>query len=226
MIDRGADISAFSQYPHEREVLLAPLTGLEVHGMHVEDAVLVVGVSPSINLTALTIEQVIGKRHKLLSDMGAGMRLEVQGQLGPAVGPLAAKLLERELKAGALKQAPEAYNDDAQFKAAVVGVLDAKGAVLSEEGRLAMMEGRTEAAERDASAVAQLREAGAAAAELRVAGVAGGFAVAALLQGGYAVGALRAKDARGRAAATDRELRAAGGGAAEMREGGFAQECA
>ena len=29
MIDRGADISIMSQYPHEEEVLFAPLTGLE-----------------------------------------------------------------------------------------------------------------------------------------------------------------------------------------------------
>jgi hypothetical protein len=61
MIDRGADISWASQYPHECEILLAPLTGLEVRSMRVEGSVLVVGVSLSVNLTALTIEQV--RRH-------------------------------------------------------------------------------------------------------------------------------------------------------------------
>jgi hypothetical protein len=29
MVDRGADLSWLSQYPHEREVLLPPLTGIE-----------------------------------------------------------------------------------------------------------------------------------------------------------------------------------------------------
>ena len=31
MIDRGADFSWFSQYPHEREIVFPPLTGIEVH---------------------------------------------------------------------------------------------------------------------------------------------------------------------------------------------------
>ena len=30
MIDRGADLTLVSQYPHEREILFNPLTGLEV----------------------------------------------------------------------------------------------------------------------------------------------------------------------------------------------------
>ena len=30
MVDRGADIGWLSQYPHEKEILFGPLTGLEV----------------------------------------------------------------------------------------------------------------------------------------------------------------------------------------------------
>ena len=60
MVDRGADISWLSQYPHEQEILFAPLTGLEVQGTSVERSVVVVDLSVSINLTALTIEQVGG----------------------------------------------------------------------------------------------------------------------------------------------------------------------
>ena len=30
MIDRGADLSVFSQYPHEKEICFPPLTGIEV----------------------------------------------------------------------------------------------------------------------------------------------------------------------------------------------------
>ena len=60
MVDRGADISWLSQYPHEQEILFAPLTGLEVQGTSVERSVVVVDLKVSINLTALTIEQVGG----------------------------------------------------------------------------------------------------------------------------------------------------------------------
>ena len=112
---------------------------------------------------------------------------------------------------------PEAYNADERFKEAVNGVLDAKEVVLSEKGRLQMMAGRMEAAERDASAVEHLRAAGVAATALRVAGLDGGFELAELVQGGYDVRALRAKDAQGRRAATDAELQQQNGvGALKM----------
>ena len=81
MIDRGADISWLSQYPHEAEILFAPLTGLEVASTRVRGSVLVVNVSLSVNLSSLTIEQVIGKRRKLLQDMANAMAVEVRGPL-------------------------------------------------------------------------------------------------------------------------------------------------
>ena len=68
MIDRGADISFLSQYEHEHETLFAPLTGLEVQGTRVDGSVLVVEVKLSVNLTSLTLEQVMGKRKKLVQD--------------------------------------------------------------------------------------------------------------------------------------------------------------
>ena len=58
MIDRGADISWLSQYPHEREVLFPPLTGFEAISSNVEADTLVVGARLSLNLMAMTIEQV------------------------------------------------------------------------------------------------------------------------------------------------------------------------
>ena len=58
MIDRGASVRWLSQYPHEEEILFNPLTGLEVQGTRVEGSALVVQVRLSVNLTALTIEQV------------------------------------------------------------------------------------------------------------------------------------------------------------------------
>ena len=44
MIDRGADISWASQFPHEVEILFAPLTGLELLRLRVEGRVLVAEV--------------------------------------------------------------------------------------------------------------------------------------------------------------------------------------
>ena len=81
MVDRGAELSWLSQYPHERECLFPPLTGLEVQYTRVEETVLVVGVRTSVNLNSLTIEQVIGKRQRLLIDMARSMSLEVSDEL-------------------------------------------------------------------------------------------------------------------------------------------------
>ena len=55
MVDRGADISFISQYPHEQEILFAPLTGIECQDIKVEGSVLVVNVRLSINLSAQSL---------------------------------------------------------------------------------------------------------------------------------------------------------------------------
>ena len=69
LVDRGAEIGFLSQYPHEREIVFAPLAGFEVKHTRVEGQVLVVAVGLSVNLTAQTIEQAIEKRRKLVRDM-------------------------------------------------------------------------------------------------------------------------------------------------------------
>ena len=57
MIDRGAEISWLSQYPHEAEVLFAPLAGLEAREMRIDTHplsgrhIIVVTMRISINLT-------------------------------------------------------------------------------------------------------------------------------------------------------------------------------
>ena len=57
LIDRGADVSWLSQYPHERELLFSPLTGCEITELSVEGSFLVAKVRLSVNLTTPTIEQ-------------------------------------------------------------------------------------------------------------------------------------------------------------------------
>ena len=58
MVDRGADLSWLSQYPHEKEVLLPPLTGVEALNSDVEGNMLVIQSRFSLNLSAQTLEQV------------------------------------------------------------------------------------------------------------------------------------------------------------------------
>ena len=77
MVDRGADMAWISQYPHEKEILFAPLTGLEVHSTRVEGGVLVVVVRLSVNLASATIEQVVSKRRKVVKDMCEQISLRI-----------------------------------------------------------------------------------------------------------------------------------------------------
>ena len=71
LIDRGADLSWLSQYPHEVEVLFAPLAGLEAREMRIDTHplngkhIIVVSMRISINLTNPTIEQVVSNRSKI-----------------------------------------------------------------------------------------------------------------------------------------------------------------
>ena len=67
--------------PHEAEILFAPLAGLEVRKTHVEGRILVVEVHANINLTAQTIEQVVSKRHGLISNMGENIKAELHADL-------------------------------------------------------------------------------------------------------------------------------------------------
>ena len=81
MVNRGADVSWLSQYPHEEEILFGPLTGLEVLSTRVEGSLVVVECGFSVNLAALTLEQVLNKRHKLVREMAGGIVLDVRSEL-------------------------------------------------------------------------------------------------------------------------------------------------
>ena len=59
MVNRGALLSWLSQYPNEAEILLPPLTGLEVSSYsEAEDQTLVYKMQLNINMQSMTIEQV------------------------------------------------------------------------------------------------------------------------------------------------------------------------
>jgi hypothetical protein len=63
MIDRGAELTWVSQYPGEKEILFAPLTGLEMVGEPkvINGNMLMIELRLNCNLHDLTIEEVIGK---------------------------------------------------------------------------------------------------------------------------------------------------------------------
>ena len=115
MVDRGADLTWLSQYPHEREVLLPPLTGIEALTSDVEGSMLVISARLSLNLSAQTLEQVLSRRRKMLMDMAAGIELELRDSLGEANYPLARKILRKALEFGAYMYPPEWFNNDDNF---------------------------------------------------------------------------------------------------------------
>ena len=101
-------------------ILFGPLTGIEVLGSRIDGTVVVIECALSINLTALTLEQVLNKRHKLVKDMGDGMVLELQTALaGSGAEARQMEKLRGDLDSKVLHEAPEAFNEDASFGRAV-----------------------------------------------------------------------------------------------------------
>lgn len=106
----------------------APLTGLEVLGTRVEGAVMVVSVKLSINLTSATMEQVVGKRKKMLQDMlPARVRqlksaLEQEAWMSPqGINFLVGRLPERCAR-GSLAHDTEWYNEDVNLSSAIIAM--------------------------------------------------------------------------------------------------------
>ena len=103
--------SHLSQYPHEKEVLLPPLTGLEALGSDVDGEMLVVHSRLSINLSAQqTLEQVLSRRRKMLMDMAKGIELDIKDVLSETLLQPALSMLRNALAYGALSYTPEWYS--------------------------------------------------------------------------------------------------------------------
>ena len=65
MVNRGAYLGWLSQYPGEREILLPPLTGLEMQSFtKLRDGTLLYTMDLNINLQSKTIEEVLAVRKK------------------------------------------------------------------------------------------------------------------------------------------------------------------
>lgn len=129
MIDRGADLSPFSQYPHEEEICFPPLAGLEAVGSRTEGNVLYIQIRLNINLKALTIDQVIGKRKKVVTDICQNLVGEVRASMGhhywqlvadaPSHSELIRKVVRKEagLRLAAITHGkdPEHFNNDQEL---------------------------------------------------------------------------------------------------------------
>ena len=125
----AAELAFLSQYPHEAECLFAPLTGLEALGTRIDGSVLVVEARLSVNLNAQTIEEVVGKRRKLLIGMADSMVVDLSDALlRPPSGSewanqpaeAAARVaLSGPLLQGLALQEPEWFNEDGNFKSVV-----------------------------------------------------------------------------------------------------------
>merc|ERR1712194_867034 len=138
MVDRGADLFWLSQYPHEREICLSPLTGLEVQGTQVESSILLVDVRLSVNLVALTIDQVIAKRKTAITSMvDAMMSGEVMDCLAARKEQsqvlLEYKMIEQSIEQEVKHQMKivthlpaDFFNSDENFEGAVAEILQAK----------------------------------------------------------------------------------------------------
>ena len=115
MVDRGADLTWLSQYPHEREVLLPPLTGIEALGTDVQGSTLMISSRLSLNLAAHTLEQVLSRRRKMLLDMLSGIELEMRDALGEENVGFGVRVLRKAMSYGPLSHDPEWFNDDENF---------------------------------------------------------------------------------------------------------------
>ena len=103
-----------------------------MQGSYVEGAVLVVRVKLSVNLTSLTIEQVIGKRKKLLRDMLPGLEvdlrrgLEAEGCATREGSETVIGWLRPAAEAEALSHPAEWYNKDEQLSASLGSLLETR----------------------------------------------------------------------------------------------------
>ena len=149
MVDRGADLKWLSQYEHEEEMcavlldlnrvplhsppprpseccpirvrsLFAPLTGIDVQKLHVDDDVLVVEIRLSINQTNLTLEQVAAKMQKSHLDL---LRLLID-DLKHSGAPDHTVDMLRSLENEQSKVEPEWFNSAENFASATSRALN------------------------------------------------------------------------------------------------------
>jgi hypothetical protein len=130
MVDRGAQLDWLSQYPDEKEILLPPLTGIEVQTDEVTiDNIRRLTMRLNINLRSTTLEQLLAARQKELGELAAMVHKDLRGRRLEGDIPrrlAAARQLEREI----VTNDHDAFNDNDTFvqrTEAVLGQLPRRG---------------------------------------------------------------------------------------------------
>ena len=124
-VDRGADLSWLSQYPHEREILFSPLMGQQALATRVHGGTLIVEMRLNLNMQSLTLEEVVSKRRKVVKDMVANVSADFERGLGEAWKTLGPSMLRQartflDALLGPLQShEPEYYNEDAKLGGAI-----------------------------------------------------------------------------------------------------------
>ena len=116
MVNRGAFLMWLSQYPDEREVLLPPLTGLEVSSYtESTDGTLVYTMQLNINMQSMTIEQVLALRKKQCTELAQMVSRDLASHI--AVGDIPQRQHAAEQLWAAVEAEPDAnvFNENARF---------------------------------------------------------------------------------------------------------------
>ena len=142
LVNRGADLSWCSQYPHEHEVLFPPLSSIEIRGTRIESNVLVLEVQLCVNLTSQTIEQTIARMQTSHLTLVDSLLHDMRAVPTRALDPL------KDLRSEAEASAPEWFNSAANFIQATESVLGARDKVLQLLGAAETWASETDAAGR------------------------------------------------------------------------------
>jgi hypothetical protein len=126
MVNRGCDVSWLSQYPAESECLFAPLTGFELKRIRVDGTVLLAEVRPSVNLSALTLEQVVTKMKQSQLDLVRLIREDLALAEESSENPLRLDLVRSQLDG----RDGSWFNKAEHYKKSLEDVFEARNAVV------------------------------------------------------------------------------------------------
>ena len=117
-------------------MLFPPLTGLEALETEVDGSSLLIITRLSLNMTSLTLDEVVSRRRKTLMDMADGMKMEVEKAVADRHQGVATKILAKAIEWGHLQQSPEWFNNDDNFSLAVQQALGVKQGVIKAASKL------------------------------------------------------------------------------------------
>lgn len=147
-VDRGASLKVLSQYAGEEEILMPPLSNLEVVGdAWMDEGCMVVPLRINVNLKSATIDELVERRKLLHMDMlhnltsEAALALEnhalsanlLHGSLLHALVVAAGQRLMDEYRSKGSEHGardPEEFNEDAKYKLLINEAVDYKRQVI------------------------------------------------------------------------------------------------